>query len=357
MLVMTMKPEWKDFLIKAGAELSETKVESFGNPEQERHIVHSGDIIADLSHYGLIAAYGEDTETFLQGQFTNDISHVDLEHSQLSSYCTPKGRMLANFRIFKRNETCYLSMPYELIEPTLSRLRMFVMRSKVTLEDADDALVRFGLNGPKAAELLTTIAGSIPEEIDTAVQHKDYTILRVAGIEPRFEIYGLLEGMTQLWQALDVNAAPVGANTWELLNIKAGIPYIVTETSEAFVPQMANMELINGVDFKKGCYTGQEIVARMHYLGKLKRRMYRINLKTDQAPAPGDSLFAEESKGGSGTGTIVSAQQQADGSYDALAVIQITDAENQKLRLYDANGPEIAILELPYSLSEKEDKE
>lgn len=348
-----MKPEWKNFLNDAGAEFSNEKVGSFGNPEQERQIAHSGEILCDLSHYGLIAAYGEDAETFLQGQFTNDISHVDLAHSQLSSFCTPKGRMLANFRVFKRDETWYLSLPYELLEATLSRLRMFVMRSKVTLEDANDGLVRFGLGGPKAAELLTAITGSIPEDTDTVIQYGDITIIRVAGIEPRFEIYGLLDGMSQLWQSLDVDAAPVGANIWELLNIEAGIPVIVAQTTEAFVPQMANMELINGVDFKKGCYTGQEIVARMHYLGKLKRRMYRINIDTNQAPAPGDSLFAKESKGGTGTGKIVSAQQQADGSYDALAVIQITDAENQPLRLHDADGPEIKVLDLPYSLVEK----
>ena len=349
-----MKPEWKDFLNDAGAEFSNAKVDSFGNPEQERQIAHTGEILCDLSHYGLIAAYGEDAETFLQGQFTNDINNIDLTHSQLSSFCSPKGRMLANFRIFKRDETWYLSLPYELLETTLSRLRMFVMRSKVTLEDADDALVRFGLSGPKVAEQLKAITGSTPDNVDTVTQNKDYTIIRVAGIEPRFEVYGLLEGMTQLWQSLDVDAAPVGANIWELLNIQAGIPVIVAQTTEAFVPQMANMELVNGVDFKKGCYTGQEIVARMHYLGKLKRRMYHISIDTNQAPAPGDSLYAVESKGGSGTGTIVSAQQQADGSYDALAVIQITDAENQPLRLHDADGPEIKVLELPYSLSEKE---
>lgn len=348
-----MKLEWKNFLSDAGAELSDIRVESFGNPDQERQIVHTGDIICDLSHYGLIAAYGEDAETFLQGQFTNDISHIDSGHSQLSSYCTPKGRMLANFRIFKRDETWYLCLPYELLEATLTRLRMYVMRSKVTLEDADDALIRFGLSGPTSAKQLKAITGSIPEEVDAVIQHENYTLIRVAGIEPRFEIYGLLDGMTQLWQSLDVDSAPVGASIWELLHIHAGIPFIVTQTSEAFVPQMANMELINGVDFKKGCYTGQEIVARMHYLGKLKRRMFRININTKQAPAPGDKLFAAESKGGSGTGTIVSAQQTADGSYDALAVIQITDAENQPLRLHDAGGPEIKVLDLPYSLIEK----
>ena len=111
---------------------------------------------------------------------------------------------------------------------------------------------------------------------------------------------------------------------------------------------------IMNLSFKKGCYTGQEIVARMHYLGKLKKRMYRIKFISSKQPQPGDNLFAENSKGGSGTGTIVSTQQSPDSSYEALAVIQITDAENQPLKLYDANGPAIEILELPYSLKEKE---
>jgi hypothetical protein len=352
-----MKSEWKTFLISAGAELSNEasnpSVQSYGNPEQECQIAPSVNIICDLSHYGLISADGNDAEAFLQGQLTNDLKQVDSTHSQLSSYCNPKGRMLANFRIFKRNDTLYLAMPGELLDATLNRLNMYVMRSKVSLQNSGD-LISIGFSGNRAEELLAAITGSVPKDIDTVTQQNGYTIIRVAGIEPRFEIYGSVADIKKLWQKLDLNASPVGCNIWELLNIRSGIPVIVADTSEAFIPQMTNMELINGVNFKKGCYTGQEIVARMHYLGKLKKRMYHIKINTDKKPSPGDSLFAKDSKGGSGTGTIVSAQQSPDGGYEALAVIQITDAENQPLRLYDADGPEIEILELPYSLKEKE---
>ena len=349
-----MKIEWQNFLEDAGAEFLDNKVESFGNQSQERQIVHSGNTFCDLSHYGLIAAYGEDTVNFLQGQFTNDIAQVDETHSQLSSYCTPKGRMLTNFRIFKQGETLYLSLPQPLLEPVLNRLRMFVMRSKVTLEDASDALMRFGFNGPDADKQLKAITDSIPENVNDSVQCDDCSIVRTHGIDPRFEIYGQLDAITKLWQSLDVNATAVGSHIWQLLNIQAGIPVIVPETVEAFVPQMTNMGLIDGINFKKGCYTGQEIVARMHYLGKLKKQMYRISVETNEAPKAGDKIFAENSTAGTGTGVVVSAEMNADGKFEALAVIQIADANNQTLKLHDASGPVVEILELPYAFAQAE---
>ncbi|MCW8922303.1 MAG: folate-binding protein YgfZ [Gammaproteobacteria bacterium] len=349
-----MKTEWQNFLKNAGAEFLEHKVESFGNPARERQVIHSGSTLCDLSHYGLIAAYGEDAVDFLQGQFTNDVTEVNHSHSQLSAYCTPKGRMLANFRIFKQGETLYLCLPQPLLQPVLDRLRMFVMRSKVTLEDASNSLMRFGLNGPDAADRLKTKAGSIPEQVNDSIQLDNCTIIRSHGSDPRFEIYGHLDAVTHLWQSLDVDATAVGAAIWELLNIQAGIPVIVSETVEAFVPQMANMSLVGGINFKKGCYTGQEIVARMHYLGKLKKRMYRVAIDSNEAPKAGDKIFTKNTTAGSGTGTIVSAEQNADGVYEALAVIQIADAESQPLQLHDASGPAIKILELPYSFEQAE---
>jgi len=349
-----MKTEWENFLKDAGAEFSNNKVESFGNPVRERQIIHAGSTLCDLSHYGLIAAYGDDAVDFLQGQFTNDVAQVSETHSQLSSYCTPKGRMLTNFRIFKQGETLYLCLPQALLEPVLNRLRMFVMRSKVTLEDASDALMRFGLNGPQADEQLRDITSKIPCEVNQAFHDKDCTIIRIHGKQPRFEIYGHLNAISKLWQDLDVDATAVGAPIWELLNIQAGIPVIVPETCEAFVPQMANMSLIGGVSFKKGCYTGQEIVARMHYLGKLKKRMYRVAVECNEPPKAGDKVFAENSTAGTGTGTVVSAELNADGVYEALAVIQIADAESQTLQLHDVSGPVIKILELPYAFEPAE---
>ena len=347
-----MKHEWKEFLQNAGAEFEDDCVATFGNPERERRIVHTGDLFCDLSHFGIIAAYGDDATEFLQAQFTNDINLVDETHSQLSALCSPKGRMLCNFRIFRREQTYYLVLPYELLEAALSRLRMFVLRSKVTLEDASDALIGIGTSGNKMIEHLGDIVGKLPENTDEAIEYKDYTIIRVAGVIPRYEIYGLLEPMKKLWQALDVHATPVGANVWELLNIQAGIPVITAASIDAYVPQMANMHLINGVSFTKGCYPGQEIVARMHYLGKLKRRMYRIGFDAHDKPATGTPLVTETSTESQDIGAILSAQQNPDGNYEALAVIQVNDAENSKLMLGDAKGPEVTVLDLPYTFDE-----
>jgi folate-binding protein YgfZ len=347
-----MKHEWKEFLQNAGAEFEDDCVATFGNPERERRIVHTGDLFCDLSHFGIIAAYGDDATEFLQAQFTNDINLVDETHSQLSALCSPKGRMLCNFRIFRREQTYYLLLPYELLEAALSRLRMFVLRSKVTLEDASDALIGIGTSGNKMIEHLGDIVGKLPENTDEAIEYKDYTIIRVAGVIPRYEIYGLLEPMKKLWQALDVHATPVGANVWELLNIQAGIPVITAASIDAYVPQMANMHLINGVSFTKGCYPGQEIVARMHYLGKLKRRMYRIGFDAHDIPATGTPLVTETSTESQDIGAILSAQQNPDGNYEALAVIQVNDAENSKLMLGDAKGPEVTVLDLPYTFDE-----
>ena len=347
-----MKHEWKDFLQNAGAEFENDCVATFGNPERERRIAHTGDLFCDLSHFGIIAAYGEDAAEFLQGQFTNDIKQVDEAHSQLSALCTPKGRMLCNFRIFRREQTYYLVLPYELLEAALSRLRMYVLRSKVTLEDASDALMGIGASGSKMIDHLGDIAGKLPDNVDESVEYRDYTIIRVAGILPRFEIHGLLEPMKKLWQALDVHGTPVGADVWELLNIRAGSPVITAATIDAYVPQMANMQLINGVSFTKGCYPGQEIVARMHYLGKLKRRMYRIGFDARDKPGAGTPLVTETSTESQDIGTILSAQKNPDGHYEALAVIQVSDAENSKLKLGDAKGPDVAVLDLPYAFDD-----
>ena len=347
-----MKPEWKDFLKNAGAEIDEDRdcVVSFGNLEREQRVVHTGLVICDLGHQGLISAYGDDASTFLQGQLTNDIRDVSEHHSQLSAYCTPKGRMLANFRVFKRDNTVFLSMPREQLESTLNRLSMFVLMAKVTLTDSSDSLVHIGTSGPNAEEVLGGAIADLPAQVDDVVQVDGYTVIRTAGPHARFEVYGELEAMKELWNKLDVHAAPVGAGPWEMLDILAGTPTVYPQTAESFVPQMTNMQVINGVNFQKGCYTGQEVVARMQYLGKLKRRMYQIHIDTNTPVHPGDKLFAADTSSGQGTGNIVSAQPDPDGGYAALAVIDISDAENNQLKLIDENGPDISLRDLPYQV-------
>ncbi len=345
-----MKPEWLEFLTKAGAEIENNQVISFGNLQREQRMVHTGLIICDLSHHGLISIDGDDAADFLQGQLTNDVRDVSLQHSQLSAYCTHKGRMLANFRLFKRDNSYYLRLPHSLLEPILKRISMFILMAKVSMKDSTDALVKIGVSGPNANEQLASLVSDIPADVDDVSQTDGLTIIKCAGEIPRYEIYGELQAIKKLWQQLDVNAAPAGAGAWETLDIIAGIPTITPETSEAFVPQMTNMQVINGVNFQKGCYTGQEVVARMQYLGKLKRRMFRIQIETSDAVHAGDKLFSKDSKSGQGTGQIVNAQEDYNGGYSALAVIDIADAEAGMLQLHNEDGPAITVQPLPYAI-------
>ena len=345
-----MKPEWSEFLINAGAELQDSTLVSFGNIQREQRVVHTGLVMSDLSHYGLIAVYGNDAADFLQGQLTNDIRDVSEHHSQMSAYCTHKGRMMSNFRLFRRSDTFYLRLPQGLLEDTLKRLQMFVLMSKVTIEDNSDALVHFGVSGPDARERLASHISTLPENVDDVSQSDGYTVIILPGIHPRYEIYGELDAMKKLWSELDVHAAPVGAGPWELLDILAGVPTIYPDTSEMFVPQMANMQFINGVSFQKGCYSGQEVIARTQYLGKLKRRMYRVKIETSEPIKPGAGLFAANSTSSQGTGNIVTAQADPQQGHMGLAVIDINDAASDTLRLYDEQGPRISLLDLPYSV-------
>lgn len=346
-----MNLEWKAFLQRNGAEFDgQDSVISFGNPERELSVALTGTVFADLSRNGLLAVRGKDAESFLQGQFTNDVVHLSEGRSQLNGYCSPKGRLLANFRIWRDSDGFLLSLPRTMLESLTKRLQMFVMRSAVTLEDASGRWVRIGVSGPDAAAELGAAIAHLPGDVDELTRSGEFTVLRLPGVQPRYEVHGPLEAMQRLWDALNVRGAPIGGDAWNLLDILAGIPTILPETEDAFVPQMINYQLIGGVSFKKGCYPGQEVVARMQYLGKLKRQMYLARITADTAPRPGDDVYTADDPGQS-AGKIVNASPHPDGGCLALAVIQIASREAGAVHLGSLDGPLLAFLDLPYPLA------
>jgi len=347
-----MKTDWKTFLTEAGAEFEDDKVAHFGNPGREQQVTLSGLVFSDLSHLGVIAVYGADAESFLQSQFSNDISQITETSTQLDAYCTPKGRILGLMRVFRRGETWYLRLPEDTLEAVIQRLRMYVMRADVTLEDVSDNFLRIGISGEDAVAELRTVIADVPVEADQARHSGDTSLLRVPGLRPRFEAYiSSLGAASKLWDSLNVRGAPVGESAWRLLEIRDGLPNIFAATSELFVPQMTNLQLLNGVSFKKGCYPGQEIVARMQYLGTLKRRMYLGHIDMEQQPSPADSLFtAIDSE--QAVGRIVDAQPHPDGGQSVLAVMQIKVAEAGDMHLGSADGPLMVIETLPYAFEE-----
>ncbi len=345
-----MNADWKSFLQKCGVEFDgRDRVASFGNPERELRVALSGAVFADLSHQGLLAVRGKDAQEFLQGQFTNDLRNLGENTSQLNGYCSAKGRLLATFRVIPDGDGYLLRMPRSMIDAVRKRLQMFVLRSAVTLEDASERYVRVGLSGPDAAEELAGLVGQVPAAVDQITRPNGFTVTRIPGLHPRFEIYGVYEDMRRLWETLNVRAAPVGESAWGLLEIMAGIPVIQPETMDAFVPQMVNMQLIGAVSFKKGCYPGQEVVARMQYLGKLKRRMYLAKIRTAAAPDPGMDVFAATDSEQS-AGKVLDARPHPDGGFMALVVIQIASQEAGEIRLGAADGPVLDFVDLPYPI-------
>jgi hypothetical protein len=346
-----MNLDWQSFLEQQGATLNSDRVVDFGDSEKERQATATGHVIADLSHYGLIAAQGEEARDFLQNQFSNDMRLVSDSSSQISAYCTPKGRMMAAFRIFQHGETFYLRLPRSILEPTLKRLRMFILRSKVTLEDISDTLVGIGFAGPEAQQRLGEILENVPSESNALVENNGLMVIRLPDPLARFEIYGESDPVIGLWRRLARQATPVGTDCWSWLDIQAGIPEVLPETVEAFVPQMINLGALDGISYKKGCYPGQEIVARMHYLGKLKRRMYRAHVTTDTVPLPGDNLYSPAESDQS-VGKVVEAQPNPNGGVDLLAVIQIATADSGDVRLAaNDDATRLEFQELPYTVT------
>lgn len=343
-----MDDAWKNDLAESGAVFDDNgAIAHFGAASAEAVAATRADVIAPLSAFGLIGATGADTAQFLQGQLTSDVRRVDEGHSQLSGYCTPKGRLLAILRLFRRGDDYRLLLPASLLEPTLMRLSRYVLRSKVTLTRAD--LAGFGLSGPSAARLLNTLGASTPAAVDEVTHAGELSVLRIAGHHPRFMIFGPHAAIATAWRTLRAEARPVGEAAWALLDIVNGIPHVEPGAVEEFIPQTVNLDLLGAIAFDKGCYTGQEIIARLHYRGTLKRRMYLAHCAADAAPGAGEAIAAPG--GEQAVGHVVNAAADPDGGFLLLASLVQEQALQGGLRLRRADGSDGAALtlrDLPY---------
>ena len=344
-----MNPEWRTLLEHSGAVFEAGHVKHFGNPERELRATAQGDVLVELSPLSVLRAQGDDAQSFLQGQFSNDIRQVTGTRSQLSAYCNPKGRMLAILRVFRIGETYCLQLPGALAEATLKRLRMFVMRAKVKIELADPELLRIGLSGPNVEGLIVAALGTVPAGVDDCLSVDGVTVLRLPGPHARFELLASPEKMLALWPQFATRVTPAGATAWAWLDIMAGIPNVLPGTVEEFVPQMTNLDLVGGVSFTKGCYPGQEIVARMHYLGRLKQRMFLAHAAITEPPLPGTPVFASGLSEQS-TGNVLDAQRSPEGGCDLLAVVHLSSRGAGVLHLGNNDGVRIDLKDLPYSL-------
>ncbi len=334
-----MTNTWQLELEAFGATVTDGEVQHFGDPAKERAAAANATIVADLSHLGLIQVSGPDALTFLQGQLTQDVAKITAERAAYAGHCSPKGRLLAHFLAWKSDDSYFLQLPRPLLEPIQKRLKMYVLRSKVVLVDVSQSSVRFGLAGSDAAAVITSLFGNVPARPMDIVRTPLSTIIALPN--HRYQLI-VRSDATEMWQTLAQRAQAVGVPVWRWLRIRAGIPEIYPATQDEFVPQMVNDDLIGAVSFQKGCYTGQEIVARLHYLGKAKRRMVGAHLDIPETPQPSDAIYGVRLEG-QAIGRVVDAAAAPQGGWDMLISIPVEEKEDSVHHFKTPDGPEIQV--------------
>lgn len=281
-------------------------------------------ILAPLTHLSILAVSGNDAITFLQGQTTCDIKVLEDDLPFLGAFCNAKGRTLSTFIIIKKQDSFMLILTNELLETVKKKLQMYILRAEVTLTDQSSELCIVGIHN---AEL------ELQKNLYIYPHHKN-SHLFIANQE-------LARSFTsQLNQQKNITLA--NENAWLSLDIQAGIPWLYPETTEGFVPQMLNLDKLKAISFDKGCYTGQEVVARTHYLGKNKRAMYQAICTTEVDIAPGCTI-SETGQEESLLGTVILAARQST-TTQLLIVLkdQANDAKN--LQLNNQNHDKITVI-------------
>lgn len=304
--------------------------------------------LCDLTAHGVLLAQGADVDAFLQGQLTNDLNLLDDSSSQLQGYCNPKGRLLSILRIARWQDGVMMVLPRELEDGISKRLRLYVLRADVRLTSMTDQLACLGIVGV-AADALADIYGTLPEPPHGCTRVGERIIFAVAAPIARYQVIGPARLLDHDRRRLTETYASQDQQLWLWLDILAGLPTIFTETRELFVPQMTNLDILGGISFKKGCFPGQEIVARMRYLGKVKQRMIPVHGESESPPLPGEKIYAPD-HGEQSAGTIVSAAASPEGGYDALAVVQRASIAQGDLRRTSLNGERLALGNLPYAI-------
>jgi folate-binding protein YgfZ len=294
--------------------------------------------VAALSHWGVIQIEGADAAKFIHGQLTNDFALLGQDQARLAAFCNAKGRMQASFIGFKRpDERVLLVCSRDVLASTLKRLAMFVMRAKARLSDATDQFMLYGVAG--------SAIDSVANPVASTWAKADIGDVSVVTLAPA-------DGVArQLWVAPAGATPPAGAllplDTWAWGEVRSGIATITAPVFEAFVPQMLNYESVGGVNFKKGCYPGQEVVARSQFRGTLKRRAALVHC--DAAMAVGAELFVA-SDATQPVGLVVSAAAAPEGGCDAIVSAQVAALAQEGLHLGQADGPVLQLLPLPYPL-------
>jgi tRNA-modifying protein YgfZ len=307
--------------------------------------------VAPLSSFGLMSLSGADAVSFLHRQLTNDVEHLPSSQARLAGYCTPQGRLLATFLMWKANDRLLLQLPVEIQPGLQKRLQIYVLRDKVKITEATE-LVQIGLGGKAAGDALAPWFAQLPDQAYGKVKGEHGSLIRVADAfgTPRYLWIASAETINKVWPVLIASLKAFSDSAWKLADIDAGIPQITAATQEKFVAQMVNFELVGGVSFKKGCYPGQEIVARTQYRGKTSRKMLAASIMlTNSEATAGTDVYADDDTS-QPCGMIVNAERNSPDLISCLVSLRLPIPEGVRVHLGSASGPVLHFTALPYPL-------
>jgi len=316
------------------------------DPDAQRMAITDGSIRCRLDDRGLLSLQGSDAATFLHGQLSTDVLGLAAGESRLTSYSDARGRLLLVGRVYAETDRFLLEIPNDRIEPVRRQLAKYVLRADVVIEDVSNTLERCAAAGHSAAIALGAVVDSLPTEPGQSVSTEAGAhIVRLAGPRPRWQIHGEPAAVSPVWDQLAGHTVEVNSSQWRLLDIEAGIPAVHEATAGHFVAQMLNLDRLGAIDFRKGCYPGQEVIARTHYLGRIKRRMQLLHLSMNaDSPAPGTVVEQDGKK----VGEVVEGAPLPEAGCLVLAVIH-TGADDP----LSIDGQAAERRPLPYGIEEE----
>lgn len=356
----TLDSVWLDFLKSQGAQFDDNdKITSFGQAELERFLIKHGPVVTSLTHQALLKVSGSEAKDFLQAQLTSDINEVTENKAQFSAYCDPKGNVLANFLVFIYKDCYYLSFDGSLSESISKRLSMFVLRSDVKIEEVSHELIHVGFAGEFGdLDVQRRLETKVKDVFETGMialeELKDILVIKVPGPYHKYSLFGPAATMIEAWKNIRTNADVTNNYDWKLLDISAGVPTVTTETAGQFTAQFFNLDKFDAINFKKGCFPGQEIIARIHYRGKVTKRMLRVHADELLELNAGDNLVLKDENDKSFKFTVVSANPDVLNGTLCLAISTIKSLESAEGDLKTESGQGATIEPLPYKIMEEE---
>ncbi|MGZ8160054.1 MAG: CAF17-like 4Fe-4S cluster assembly/insertion protein YgfZ [Methylobacter sp.] len=327
-----MNLNWKNLLLSKNAVFDNDGNVVFPSPE------HKGNkFIYPITYLGVLMVSGVDAAKFLQGQITCNINDITDIKSSLGAMCNPKGRVITTFLLVKNGDAFLMILPMELLAPVKKRLQMYVLRSKVTLTDSSDELCLIGLRDE-------SLQSDGAQEQRFATSKQDNIVV---DFQNRSLVVAEADNAQAFWEEqTKLGFQAEGSAQWRYLDLLSGIPWLSAETSEEFIPQMLNLDKLGGISLTKGCYTGQEIVARTHYLGKTKRAMFLAECAVLTPPEPNTAIIDDSTGAEQSVGKVLYAQKERDACKMLVVLQNDVDTNADDLKLKNYNQDKITLLTL-----------